>query len=104
MPFDTYQGILINPATAFMAWDSEHYIVSKPYGETAHHRDTAIDYRHTLEDIFNGLVESGLRLERTIEAPYSKQDSANFEPGSWNHERSFVGGEFNVLAKKHLSV
>ena len=103
-PGGGYRVVFGNPATAFMTWDGEHYFVSKPYGETAHHRDTAMDYRHTLEDIFNGLIQSGLQIEEVIEAPHSKRNPANFESGSWNHERSFVGGEFTVLAKKYLNV
>lgn len=99
-PKGRYRVVFGNPATAFMEWDGGHYIVGKPYNEPSNHRDTAIDYRHTLEMIFTGIIAAGLRLEQVIDAPYTRQDADNFEPGSWNHERSFVGGEFVVVARK----
>ncbi|MCD4753267.1 MAG: class I SAM-dependent methyltransferase [Anaerolineaceae bacterium] len=89
-----------NPAIAFMEWDGQHYSISKPYAETFNRRDEAIDHRHYMDDIFNGLLDAGFIIRRVNEAPYYQQPDENALPGSWPHEQSYVAGEFAVIAEK----
>ena len=89
-----------NPTIAFMEWDGQHYFISKPYAETFNRRDEAIDHRHYLDGIFNGLLDAGFAIRRVHEAPYYQQLDENAQPGSWSHEQSYVAGEFAVIAEK----
>lgn len=99
-PNGRYRVVHGNPATAFMSWDGQAYCIRKPYTERFDRREDAIDFRHYLDDIFNGLLDVGLSIERVCEAPYHRMGNPEAKPGSWDHERAYVAGEFAVVARK----
>ena len=96
-----YRVSIGNPATAFVNWDGEAYRISKPYAERINRReDGAIEFRHYMDDIFNGLLDSGFSIQRVHEATYYQQQNTEAQPGSWTHERAYVAPEFVIVAKK----
>lgn len=89
------------PALFVTEWDGAAYRIAKPYTERIHRRaDGGIEFRHYLDDIFNSLLDAGFVLQRVYEAPYFRQSSPDALPGSWEHERLYLGGEFVIIAKK----
>lgn len=97
----TYRVIHGNPATFSMNWNGKQYCISTPYSEKVEQRDDGgIEFRHYMDDIFNGLLDSGFSIQRVYEEPYSKQQYSEAPPGSWNHERAYVAGGFVILAGK----
>jgi hypothetical protein len=99
-PNGRYRVVHGNPATAFISWDGHAYCISKPYAERLNRREGAIDFRHYMDDIFNGLLDVGLSIQRVYEAPYHRMGDLEAEPGSWDHERAYVAGEFAIVARK----
>jgi hypothetical protein len=54
-----------------------------------------------MEALFNGLIDAGLTIHRVHEAPYAyHRDYQDAPPGTWDHERSHVAGEFVIIAVK----
>ena len=97
----TYRVVHANPATFSVNWDRGKYYISAPYSERIEHRDDGgIEFRHYMDDIFNGLLNSGLSIQRVYEEPYSRQQETKAPAGSWNHERAYVAGGFVILARK----
>ncbi|MCB8979243.1 MAG: class I SAM-dependent methyltransferase [Ardenticatenaceae bacterium] len=89
------------PAVHRMAWNGSAYEIAAPYAETIQHRDDGgIEFRHRMDDIFNGLIENGFDIRRVVEAPHYQQSFANAEPGSWGHETRYVAGGFAIIAQK----
>ena len=58
------------------------------------------NFRHYVDDIFNSLLDMGLSIQRVHEAPYMQQQQPEEQAGNWEHERSYVAGEFAIIAKK----
>ena len=84
-----------------MKWDAEKYWISTPYSVKVEQReDGGIEFRHYMDDIFNGLLDSGFSIQRVYEEPYSRQQDSEAPAGSWNHERAYVAGGFVILAGK----
>jgi hypothetical protein len=97
-----YRVDFTNPAIEFMDcddWDGVGYRITKPYYEQIRKRkDGAIEFRHTLSSIFNGLLDLGLFIIHVQEAPYNYQYK-QAPPRNWQHWRtysSFVA----IVAKK----
>ena len=100
-PHGTYRVINGNPATFSMNWNGKQYCISTPYSEKVEQRkDGGIEFRHYMDDIFNGLLDSGFSIQRVHEEPYSRQQDFEALAGSWNHERAYVAGGFIILARK----
>jgi len=101
-PGGIYRVEYTNPAVEFVDyddWDGTGYRITRPYAERARHRaDGAIEFRHYLSDIFNGLAASGLLIQQVEEAPHYRQQPANAQPGSWEHWLTYVVG-FAIVAK-----
>ena len=96
----TYRVVNANPATFSVNWDREKYYISTPYSERIEQRDDGgIEFRHYMDDIFNGLLDSGLSIQRVYEEPYSREQDSEAPAGSWNHERAYVAGGFVILAR-----
>ncbi|MAT99768.1 MAG: hypothetical protein CL608_21725 [Anaerolineaceae bacterium] len=88
------------PAVHRTEWNGRHYIVNAPYAETIQHReDGGIEFRHRMDDIFNGLLDAGFTIQRVHEAPHYRQSYADAEPGSWGHETRYVAGGFAIIAR-----
>jgi 2-polyprenyl-3-methyl-5-hydroxy-6-metoxy-1,4-benzoquinol methylase len=101
-PAGVYRVEYTNPATEFVDyedWDGEGYRITRPYTERVRHRsDGALEFRHYLRDIFNGLIAAGLSIEHVEEAQYYRQQPADIQPGSWQHWTTYVTG-FAIVAK-----
>ena len=96
----TYRVVNGNPATFSAKWDGEKYGISTPYRERIEQRDDGgIEFRHYMEDIFNGLLDSGLSIQRVYEEPYYRLKDSQAPAGSWNNEREYVAGGFILLAR-----
>jgi len=89
------------PAVHFVDWDGEAYRITRPYAERIDRReDGAIEFRHYLGDIFNGLLAVGLSIQHVEEeAPHLRPDP-QARPGSWEHFQAYVGGAFAIVARK----
>jgi SAM-dependent methyltransferase len=102
-PDGIYRVEYTNPAVEFVDygdWDGMGYRITKPYAEKVRHRaDGAIEFRHYLSDIFNGLMEVGLSIQQVEDAQHYQQQAADIKPGSWEHWLTF-GAEFAIVAKK----
>jgi len=89
-----------NPASACVKWDGEAYCIKAPYSETIFRRDDGgIEFRHYIDDIFNGLLDSGFSIQRVHEEPFSRQQDCSAVAGSWHHERAYVAGGFVIIAR-----
>ena len=89
------------PAVHFMVWDGDGYRITRPYFERTDRReDGAIEFRHYMDDIFNGLIDAGLSIQQVVDLSRSKRPDPQAPPGSWTHESSYIGGNFVIVAKK----
>jgi len=98
----TYQVGHRQPAIAMVAWNGESYRIDRPYLEKMERGDKGeYDFRHYMDQIFNGLIDTGFTIQRVHEGPYSRHDDyLNAECGTWNHQMGYVGGDFVVVATK----
>jgi len=89
------------PVTFSLAWNGAAYCVTKPYADKINRReDGAIEFRHYLSDIFNGLIGACLSIEQVNDEPHSQRLDPQAAPGSWTHEQAYVSGGFAVVARK----
>lgn len=101
-----YRVNFSNPATEFVDcedWDGKSYRITRSYAErirrTNSRGDHVIEFKHYLNDIFNGLIEVGLSIQQVQEAPYYQLKNENLIPGSWEHWLTYVTG-FAIVARK----
>ncbi|MFB3041326.1 MAG: class I SAM-dependent methyltransferase [Candidatus Poribacteria bacterium] len=98
-----YRVDFANPATEFVDcddWDGEGYRITRPYSERSRRRnDGAVEFRHYLGDIFNGLLAVGLSLQQVQESPHYHRQNSQASPGDWTHWLTYVVG-FAIVAKK----
>lgn len=96
-----YRTDFSQPATAFIAWDGSGYKIEKPYCESIKQReDGAIEFRHYMDDMFNGLIDVGLSIRQVMDGSRHKKPNLQALPGSWDHEETYVGGWFIIVATK----
>ena len=91
------------PAVHRIAWNGTAYEITAPYHETTQYRtDGAIETRHRMDKIFNGLLDNGFAIQCIYESPYAQQSDIlnQSTPGSWDHEMRYVAGGFVILAQK----
>jgi len=89
------------PAVHFVAWDGDGYRITKPYFEKIDRReDGAIEFRHYMDDIFNGLLDVGLSIRQVVDLSRNKKPDPQTPPGSWAHEEPYIGSAFVIVAKK----
>ena len=89
------------PVAHFVAWDGKGYRITKPYADRIDRRASgAIEFRHYMDDIFNGLLDLGFSIQRVCEAPYYKRLDPSAPLGSWTHEQAYVAGGFAIVARK----
>lgn len=91
------------PAVHRIVWNGTAYEIGAPYTETIQHReDGGIEFRHRMDDIFNGLLDNGFTIQRVHESPYAQQTNIlnQATPGSWDHEMRTVAGGFVIMAQK----
>ncbi len=100
-PNGLYRTDWRQPAIHFVAWDGSGYRIAKPYAERIDRReDGGIEFRHYMDDIFNGLLEVGLSIWRVEDLSRHVKPDSQAPPGTWAHERTYIGGEFVVVARK----
>lgn len=77
------------------------YTLGVPYCETVYRRkDGAIEFRHYMDDVFNGLLEAGLSIQGVVDPGRTIKPDPTAPVGSWTHESAYVGGHFIILATK----
>jgi ubiquinone/menaquinone biosynthesis C-methylase UbiE len=99
-----YRADAHNPqAFHFEDWDGKGYCISKPYAVKEQKRsenENVLEYRHYLDEAFNGLIECGFAIEQVKEMPKNLYQSENDEPGSWGHSLKYIPGIFCILARR----
>ena len=96
-----------NPLAQFIDdsfWDGKGYRISVPYAVKEKKRaedKNVIEYRHYLDETFNGLIECGFIIEHIEEMPRGLFQSKKDKPGSWSHCLAYAPGGFAVLARKN---
>ena len=83
--------------------DRKGYCVTVPYETKEKQRsekENVIEYRHYLDEIFNGLIECGFVIEHVEEMPHGLCQTKKDKPGSWGHLLRFLPGLFAILARK----
>lgn len=91
----------INPKT----WDGTGYKIDTPYrikSKTRENIEKIKDYRHTLNEAFNGLIETGFDIISVHEMPTGLYATDETKPGSWTHSLEYIPGLFAILARKIL--
>ncbi len=100
-PGGLYRTDCEQPAIRFLTWDGSGYRISKPYIEKIERReDGGIEFRHYIDDIFNGLLEVGFAVTQVEDLCRDVKPDAEAQPGTWDHVRTYVGGYFVVVAQK----
>ncbi len=102
-----YRNGYVNPAIYMIydtSWDGTNY-VAKPTPYKQHQIDPedekdSIEFRHTLTDVFNGLVIAGFSIEGVWEDPRYLLDQKNLPLGSYEHFLTCFAPYFAVLARK----
>jgi hypothetical protein len=62
--------------------------------------DGGIEYRHYMDEIFNGLIANHMSVEQVIDPHPKPPAESSAAAGSWEHEEQYVQGGFAVLARK----
>ena len=93
------------PAVHFVEWNGQAYCITRPYSERLDRReDGGMEYRHYMEDIFNGLLDAGFAITRVFDLrnldPQSDEQLRDAPPGSWTHQSTYVAGPFAIIAQK----
>lgn len=94
------------PAVHFVEWNGQAYCITKPYSERLDRRkDGGMEYRHYMEDIFNGLLDAGFAVERVFDLRgfdvlFEERRRDDPSPGSWSHQGTYVAGAFVIVARK----
>lgn len=81
-------------------WDGEGYRISLPYAVSSHIHDGFHEFRHYLDDIFNGLSDNGLLLLQVQDLGRHKQLPKDAKPGSYGHWGAYVAEDSTSLPRK----
>jgi SAM-dependent methyltransferase len=103
-----YRVCFTNPVTEFVDWDSwdgQGYRIAKPYRERVEGPEDggngSIAFRHSMTDIFNGLLEVGLSVREVQDDPqYYRRENVEAQPGTWAHLLTYAGA-FAIVARKN---
>ncbi len=91
-----------NPATEFVepdTWDGEGYRITLPYAQKSDRPEgDAIQFRHYMGEIFNGLLATGFSIQQVQDRQHDLP-GPEAEPGSWGHWLTYVTG-FVIVARK----
>ena len=102
-----YRVDFTNPAiecTDHNSWDGEGYRITVPYAVTEYierpdNGPDGVQFRHHMGDIFNGLLDVSLSIQRVQDSPHYFRQNAEAHPGSWEHSMMYLGG-FAIVARK----
>lgn len=101
-----YRADAGNPQVQFIdesSWDGEGYHISVPYAVKEKQRakdEEVLEYRHYLDEAFNGLIDCGFTIERVEEMPKGLYQSEEDKPGSWGHSLRYISGPLAILARR----
>ncbi len=96
-----YRSDWSQPVSHFIGWNGSGYEITKPYAEKVNRReDGAIEFRHYMDDIFNGLIETGFTIRQVEDFSRDIEPDEQAPRGSWTHESTYIGGQFVVVATK----
>lgn len=102
-----YRADALNPLSQFVdhesSWNGKGYCITVPYEIKEKKRsenENVIEYRHYLDEIFNGLIECGLIIEHVEEMPRGIFQTEQDKPGTWGHLLRYLPGIFAILARK----
>jgi len=92
------------PAVQCIAGDETGYRIYRPYHEKVDQRESAaVEFRHYMDDMFNGLLDAGLSFEKVVDMGRDRAPDPKAGIGSWTHESAYIGGYFIVVARKPRS-
>jgi len=102
-----YRASFTNPVAEFIdwnTWDGQGYRIAKPYRERVEGPEDggngSIAFRHSMTDIFNGLLEVGLSIREVQDDPqYYRKENVEAPPGTWGHLLTYAG-MFAIVARK----
>ncbi len=100
-PGGLYRTKHTQPVAHSVEPEGPHYRIARPYAQKIYRRaDGGIEYRHYMDDIFDGLLDAGLLLKQVIDVGRDKQPDPQALPGSWAHQEHYVGGGFVIVTEK----
>ena len=86
------------------SWNGTNYIVKPtPYKQhqiDPENEEDSIEFRHTLADIFNGLLQTGFSIQGVWEDPRYLLDQNTLQQGSYEHFLTCFAPYFTVLTRK----
>ena len=85
-------------------WDGKGYKITVPYAVRERKRaedKNVIEYRHYIDETFNGLIGCGFTIEGVYDWPPDLYQNGIPEPGNWLHSLLYVPGIFAILARKN---
>ena len=98
-----YRADFMNPYTEFVDdtdWDGVGYRITRPYAQRERCRpDSMLEFRNYLDEVFNGLLDTGFSIQRVFAAPRTLPSSKE-QPGSYRHWAAFIHGGYTVLARQ----
>jgi SAM-dependent methyltransferase len=107
-PGGLYRADFANPATEHVdpaSWDGEGYRIAVPYhvkrmaDPPEAGRAPSIQFRHYMDEIFNGLLDAGFSIQRVFDPSRHRQPDPDGPPGSWRHCAVYLGC-FCILSRK----
>lgn len=109
-PGGLYRVDAQNPQSRFthrLSWNGEGYLISEPYSTKKKQRaddKEVIEFRHGLDDIFNGLLKNSFEIMSVHEMPEDVYQKNNPKPGSWEHYLLYIPGIFTIVVKKETTI
>ncbi len=100
-----YRPDFMNPYTEFVDdydWDGKGYRITMPHAQKKRYRpgpDTMIEFRHYLDEVFNGLIDLGFSIQKVFTSVRDLPNPKD-KPGSFHHWKKFIQGGYAILAKK----
>lgn len=107
-PGGLYRADFPNPASEFVdadSWDGQGYRITIPYhvkkriDPPEDGGAPAIQFRHYMDEIFNGLLDAGFSIERVFDPSRHDRPDPDVRPGSWRHWGAYIGG-LCILSRK----
>jgi len=92
-----------NPATELLderSWNGQGYLLGGPYIPGPLPDDEVSEFRHSLSDVFNGLIETGFVIRGVWEDPRHLHHDPAAVPGTEDHMLSCAPMYFAVLGEK----
>ena len=99
-----YRANACNPVIMFVdeKWNDGGYRIHRPYSETHSTRDDgAVEFRHYISDVFNGLITEGFKIRSVHEGPNHLKQYLDAVPGSWKHVLMHLPWSFAIIAEKY---